>query len=62
MVLVIMDRFSYFTCLVPLKDAATSEKTFTISDVHSLSHSIALDQDFLLTSKFWSWMLKPFDI
>jgi hypothetical protein len=40
-IMVIMDRFTSYTHLVPLKDAATSEKTFkklnsTIFDVHGL--------------------------
>ena len=66
-VMVIMDRFTSCTHLVPLKDAATSEKTFkklqrTIFDVHGLPLSIVLDQDSRFTSKFWSQMMKSFGI
>ena len=56
-VMVIMDRFPSYTHLVPLKDAATSEKTFkklqrTIFDVHGLQLSIVLNQDSRFISKF----------
>jgi len=66
-VMVIMDRFTSYTHLVPLKDAATSEKTFkklqkTIFDVHGLPLSIVLDQDSRFTSKFWSQMMKSLGI
>ena len=65
--MVIMDRFTSYTHLVPLKDAATSEKTFnklqrTIFDVHGLPLSIVLDQDSRFTSKFWSQMMKSLGI
>ena len=68
-VMVIMDRFTSYTHLVPFKfkDAATSEKTFkklqrTIFDVHGLPLSIVLDQDSRFTSKFWSQMMKSLGI
>ena len=62
-----MDRFTSYTHLIPLKDAATSEKIFkklnsTIFDVHGLSLSIVLDQDSRFTSKFWSQMMKALGI
>ena len=58
-VMVIMDRFTSYTHLVPLKDATTSEKTFkklqrTIFDVHGLPLSIVLDHASQFPSKFWS--------
>ena len=61
--MVIMDRFSSYTHLIPLKDAATSEKIFkklnsTIFDVHGLPLNIVLDQDSRFTSKFLSQMIK----
>jgi len=64
---VIMDRFSSPTHLIPLKDAATSEKIFkklncTILDVHGLPLSIVFDQDSRFTSKFWSQMMKSLGI
>jgi len=57
-IMVIMDRFTSYTHLIPLKDAAPSEKIFkklnsTILDVHGLPLSIVLDQDSCFTSKFW---------
>jgi len=57
-IMVIMDCFTSYTHLIPLKDAATSEKTFkklnsTILDVHGLPRSIVLDQDSRFSSKFW---------
>ena len=66
-VMVIMDHFTSYTHLVPLKDAAISEKAFkklerTIFDVHGLLLSIVLDQDSQFTSKFWSWMMKSLGI
>ena len=62
-IMFIMDRFTSYTHLIPLKDAATSEKIFkklnnTIFDVHGLPLSIVLDQDSRFTSKFWSQMMK----
>ena len=61
--MVIMDRFTSNTHLVPLKDAATSETTFkklqrTIFDVYGLPLSIVLGQDSRFTSRFWSQMMK----
>jgi len=66
-IMVIMDRFTSYTHLIPLKDAATSEKIFkklnsTIFDVHGLPLSIVLDQDSRFTSKFWSQMMKSLGI
>ena len=66
-VMVIMDRFTSYTPLVPLKNAATSEKTLkklqrTIFDVHGLPLSIVLDQDSRFTSNFWSQMMKSLGI
>ena len=66
-VMVIMDRFTSYTHLAPLKDAATSAKTFkklqrAIIDVHGLPLSIVLDQDSRFTSKFWSQMMKSLGI
>ena len=62
-----MDRFTSYTHLIPLKDAATSEKIFkklnsTLFDIHGLPRSIVLDQDSRFDSKFWSQMLKSFGI
>ena len=55
--MVIMDGFTSYTHLIPLKDPATSEKIFkklncTIFDVHCPPLSIVLDQDSRFTSKF----------
>jgi len=66
-IMVIMDRFTSYTHLIPLKDAAPSEKIFkkfnsTILDVHGLPLSIVLDQDFRFTSKFWLQMMKSLGI
>ena len=65
--MVIMDHFTSYTHLVPVKDAATSEKTFkklqiTMFDVRGLQLSIVLDQDSRFTSKFWSQMMKSLGI
>ena len=65
--MVIVDCSTSYTHLVPLKYAASSEKTFkklqrTIFDVHGLPLSIILDQDSWFTSKFWSQMMKSFAI
>ena len=65
--MVIINRFTSYTHLVHLKDAATSEKTFkkpqrTIFDVHGLPLSIVLNQDSRFTSKFWSQMMKSLGI
>ena len=65
--MVIMHRFTSSTHLIPLKDAATSEKIFkklnsTILDVHGLPLSIVLDQDSRFTSKFWSQIMKSLGI
>jgi len=56
-IMVIMNRFTSYTHLIPLKDVATSEKIFkklnsTIFDVHGLPLSIVLHQDSRFTSKF----------
>jgi len=66
-IMVIMDRFTIYTHLIPLKDAATSEEIFkklnsTIFDVPHLPLSIVLDQDSRFTSKFWSQMMKSLGI
>jgi len=66
-ILVIMDRFTSYSHLIPLKEAATSEKIFkklnsTIFDVHGLPLSIVLDLDSRFTSKFWSQMMKSLGI
>jgi len=63
----VMDRFTSYTHLIPLKDAATSEKIFKklnscIFDVHGLPLSIVLDQDSRFTSKFWSQRMKSLGI
>jgi len=65
--MVTMDRFTSSTHLMPLKDAATSQKIFaklncTILDVHSLPLSIVLDHDSRFTSKVWSQMMKSLGI
>ena len=62
-----MDRFTSYTHLVPLKDAATSEKVFdelkkAVFDIHGLPLSIVLDQDSRFTSKFWSQIMKSLNI
>ena len=64
---VIMDRFTPYTHLLPLKDAATSEKLFkklnsTIFDIHGLPLSIGLDQNSRFTSKLWSQRMKSLGI
>jgi len=66
-IMVIMDHFTSYTHLIPLKDTATSEKIFkklnsSIFDVHGLRLSIVLAQDSLFTSKFWSQMMKSLGI
>jgi len=66
-IMIIMDRFISYTHLIPLKEAATSEKIFkqlnsTIFDIHGLLLSIVLDQDSRFTSKFWSQMMKSLGI
>ena len=55
--MVIMDCFISYTHLIPLKDAAISEKVFkklnsTIFNVHGPPLSIVLDHDFHFTPKF----------
>ena len=65
--MVIMDRFTSCTHLIPLKDAATSVKIFkklnsTIFDVHGLPLSIVLDQGFRFTTNLWSQMMKSLGI
>ena len=66
-IMVILDRFTSYTHLIPLKDAATSEKIVkklntTIFDVHGLPLSSVFDQDSRFTSKFWSQMMKSLGI
>jgi len=66
-IIVIMDRFTSYTQLMPLKDAATSKKLFkklnsSIFDVHGLPLSIVLDPDSRFTSKFWSQMMMSLGI
>jgi len=66
-IMVTMDRFTSYTHLIPLKDAATSEKIFqklnsTSFDIQGLPLSIFLDQDSRLTSKFWSQLMKSLGI
>jgi len=66
-IMVIMDCFTSYTHLIPLKDTATSEKIVkklnsTIFDVHGLPLSVVLDQDSRFTSKFWSQRMKSLDI
>jgi len=66
-IMVIMDRFTSYTHLIPLKDMATSEKIFeklnrTILDVHGLPLTIVLDQDSRFTSRFWSPIMKSLRI
>jgi len=66
-IMVIMDRFTSYTHLIPLKDAATPEKIFkklhsSIFEVHGLLLSIVLDRDSRFTSKFWSQMMKSIGI
>jgi len=66
-IMFIMDRFTSYTHLFRLKDAATSEMIFkklksTIFDVHDLALSIVLDQDSHFTSRFWFQMMKPLGI
>ena len=65
--IVIMDRFTSYTHLLQLKDAATSEKIFkklnsSIFDVHGLPLSIILDQDSRFSSKCWSQRMKSLGI
>jgi len=65
--MVIMDCFTFYSHLIPLKDAATSQKSFqklniTIFDFYSLPLSIFLDEDSPFTSKLWSQMMKPIGI
>jgi len=62
-IMLIMDRITSYTLLIPLKDAATSEKIFkkhnsTIFDVHGLPLRIVVDQDSRFTSKSLSHMMK----
>jgi len=65
--MVIIDSFTCYTHLIPVKDTATSEKIFkklnsTILDVHGLPLSIVLDQDSRFTSKVWSQIMKSLGI
>jgi len=66
-IMVILDRFTSYTHLIPLKDTATSEEIFkklnsTVFDVHGLPLSIVFDQDSRFTSKFWLQMMKSLGI
>jgi len=66
-IMVIMDHFTSYIHLIPLKDAATSEKiskklNSTIFDVHGLPLSIVLNQDSRFTSKFWLQMMMSLGI
>jgi len=66
-IMVIMDRLTSYTDLIPLKDAATSQRIFkklnsSIFDVDGLPLSIVLGQDSRFTSKFWSQMMKSLGI
>jgi len=66
-IMVIMDRFTSYTHLVPLKDAASSEKVFdelkmAVFDVHGLPLSMVLHQDCHFTGKFWSQIMKSINI
>jgi len=66
-IMVIMDSFTSYTHLIPLKDASPSEMIFTklnstIFNVHGLPLGIVLDQDSRFTSKFWSQMMKSLGI
>ena len=68
-IMVIMDRCTSYTHLIPLKDTATSEKLFkklnsTILDAHGLPLSIVLvlNQDSRFTSRFWSQIMKSLGI
>jgi len=66
-IIVIMDHFTSYTHLIPLKDAATSERIFktlnrTLFDVYGLPLRIVLGQDSRFTSKFWSQMMKSLGI
>jgi len=65
--MVIMDRFTSDLHLIPLKDAATSQKIFkklnsTILDVHGLPLSIVLDKDSRFTYRLWSEIMKSLGI
>ena len=65
--MVIIDHFTSYTHLIPLKDAATFEKVFkklhiTIFDAPGPPLNIVLDQDSCFTSKFWSQMMKSLGI
>jgi len=66
-IMVIMDRFTSYTHLIPIKDAGTSEKILkklnsTIFNVYGLPLSIVADQDSRFTSKFSSQMMKSLGI
>jgi len=65
--MIIMNRFTSYTHLIPLKDAATSEKVFdelkkAIFDFHGLPLSIVLYQDSHITSKLLSQTMKSLSI
>jgi len=62
-IMVIMDPFASYTHLIPLNNAAISERIFkkvhsTIFDVHGLPLGIVHHQDSRFTSEFWSQMMK----
>jgi len=66
-IMVIMDRITSYTHLIPLKDVATSETIFkkhnrTICNLYGLPLSIVFDQDSRLASKFSSQMMKSLGI
>ena len=56
-----------YTCVMPLKDTATTVTIFkklnsTILDMHGLPLGLVLDQDSRFTSRFWSQMMKSLGI
>ena len=66
-IMVIMDRFTSYTHLIPLKDTATSENIFKtlnscIFHVHGFPLRIVLEEDSRFTSRFWSQMMKSLGI
>ena len=66
-IMVINDRFTSYTHLIHIKDAATSEKNCkklnrTIFDVYGLPLSIVLDQASRVTAKFWLQMMNSLGI
>jgi len=66
-IMVIIDQFTSYTHLVPLKDSATSENVYdelkkAVFDIHGLPLSIVLDEDSRFTSEFWSQIMKSLNI